>query len=77
MYGQDTKNWEVLSYMTVCRYLPPWLSGLAISGRGAVKAWLEPTNDSVHVGDRSNSLQHFTSKTKPMNSTRHLIHNFL
>jgi len=29
-----------------CRYvsgqndLPPWLSGLAISGRGAVKAWL-------------------------------------
>jgi len=21
-------------------YLPPWLSGLAISGRGAVKAWL-------------------------------------
>ena len=22
------------------RDLPPWLSGLAISGRGAVKAWL-------------------------------------
>jgi len=22
------------------RNLPPWLSGLAISGRGAVKAWL-------------------------------------
>ena len=23
-----------------CVNLPPWLSGLAISGRGAVKAWM-------------------------------------
>jgi len=29
-FGQDT----------VTTHLPPWLSGLAISGRGAVKAWL-------------------------------------
>jgi len=27
------QNWSI-------GYLPPWLSGLAISGRGAVKAWL-------------------------------------
>jgi len=37
----------VHSYVTIIyllimsqRHLPPWLSGLAISGRGAVKAWL-------------------------------------
>jgi len=27
--------------MIVTKDLPPWLSGLAISGRGAVKAWLD------------------------------------
>ena len=26
--------------LTLTLDLPPWLSGLAISGRGAVKAWL-------------------------------------
>ena len=29
----------VVTYFQL-EYLPPWLSGLAISGRGAVKAWL-------------------------------------
>ena len=41
-------NWLCLYFRDIARfstrrptrYLPPWLSGLAISGRGAVKAWL-------------------------------------
>ena len=37
-----TYTWTAkkISYKIPKVYLPPWLSGLAISGRGAVKAWL-------------------------------------
>jgi len=31
---------KFLMCMSLLEDLPPWLSGLAISGRGAVKAWL-------------------------------------
>ena len=33
-------RWKLKTFLYHSGYLPPWLSGLAISGRGAVKAWL-------------------------------------
>jgi len=40
--GVTAPNFTNFSHDIQASYLdlPPWLSGLAISGRGAVKAWL-------------------------------------